>query len=203
MNCKDQAAALRAGRPEVRAWTSAPMECRQAGDSLTIQGYASVTGVFYDMGWYQERVARGAFAKTLAAGPDVQLLINHEGLPLARTGPSGTLQLREDGTGLHFMASLDAADPDAQRLVSKIKSGLMDQCSFAFRVVDQEWNDDYDQRTIAAVDLNRGDVSVCNYGASPTTSVSLRSLLSRRKRGMDLELAMARAWASKLRGKKK
>ena len=37
------------------------------------------------MGGYTETIARGAFTKTLSERPDVQLLINHEGLPLART----------------------------------------------------------------------------------------------------------------------
>ena len=51
----------------------------------------------------------------------------------------------------------------------------MDQCSFAFRCIADEWNDNYDQRDIYEVSLDRGDVSICNYGANSNTSVVARS----------------------------
>ena len=57
----------------------------------------------------------------------------------------------------------------------KIGSGLMDQCSFAFRVIDQDWKSDRTVRTIKEVSLDRGDGSVVNYGASPSTSVDARA----------------------------
>jgi HK97 family phage prohead protease len=76
--------------------------------------------------------------------------VNHENLPLARTtvpfGQPGHLALREDANGLHFEAQLDRQDPDAQVIVRKIQSGLLDQCSFAFRVVRQDWSGDYTDR---------------------------------------------------------
>ena len=173
MDNKQRAELLR-GR-EVRRMTSNALECRSADGALALRGYASTTGQAYDMGWYQETIARGAFTKTLSETPDVQLLLNHEGLPLART-TNGTLDLREDSQGLYFEARLDGDDPDAQRVVRKIESGLMDQCSFAFRVTRQTWDEDYENRSIDEVSLDRGDVSVVNYGANPHTSVSLRSL---------------------------
>lgn len=172
-----QRAEMLKGR-EVRRQPAAGIEMR-ADDSdgmLKIAGYASVTNTPYDMGFYREQVARGAFAKTLSENPDVQLLVNHEGLPLART-TNGSLTLREDDKGLHFEARLDPNDPDAQQLARKIQSGLMDQASFAFRVTRQDWDEDYENRTIQEVSLDRGDVSVCNYGASPTTHVTMRSFV--------------------------
>ena len=132
------------------------------------------------MGAYTEVISRGAFATTLSKDPDVQLLLNHEGLPLARTtvapGQDGHLELSEDGRGLRFDAQLDRNDPDAQTLMRKIGAGLMDQASFAFRVIRQNWNDSHTERTIQEVSLDRGDVSVVNYGASPTTSIDARAL---------------------------
>lgn len=173
MERKERAELLK-GR-EVRRMTSNTLECRNADGAMAIRGYASTTGQAYDMGWYSEKIARGAFAKTLSETPDVQLLLNHEGLPLART-TNGTLDLREDAQGLYFEARLDGDDPDAARVLRKIESGLMDQCSFAFRVTRQTWDEDYENRSIDEVSLDRGDVSVVNYGANPHTSVSLRSL---------------------------
>ena len=187
-------AALLKGREVRRAVVpSHRVEVRSADSTLTFTGVASSTSQRvgslgssdsalirdngYDMGWYTERIMSGAFANTLNRSPDVQLLVNHEGLPLART-TNGTLDLREDADqGLVFEARVDSADPDAQTLARKVESGLMDQCSFAFRVLRQNWSDDHDVREITEVDLNRGDVSVVNYGANPKTSAAVRSLL--------------------------
>ncbi len=164
------------------------------GPAFTVSGYASVVEEPYDMGGYTETISRGAFS-SLSSRPDVQLLVNHEGLPLARTtiapGQPGSLSLTEDSRGLRFDATLDKDDPDARLVHRKISSGLMDQCSFAFRVTDQSWNDSRTKHTITGVDLDRGDVSIVNYGASPTTSVDVRSR-SRRQTG-NLGLYQARA----------
>lgn len=177
MDRKQRAEALR-GREVRRRYDLTPLEMRAAEDgTVSVAGYASTTGRAYDMGWYQETIARGAFGTTLSQKPDVQLLLNHEGLPLART-TNGSLDLREDERGLLFEARMDGSDPDVQRIQRKIESGLLDQCSFAFRVTRQTWDEEYENREITEVDLNRGDVSIVNYGANPNTSVSLRSLLS-------------------------
>lgn len=178
---------------EVRRLATSTLECRDGIDgTLALGGYASTTGHAYDMGWYQETIARGAFGKTLGENPDVQLLVNHEGLPMART-TNGSLILREDGTGLAWDAPcLDGDDSDVKRVHTKVASGLMDQCSFAFRVVRQSWDEDYTQREITEVSLDRGDVSVVNYGANPITSVSIRSLFADMGDLSDDELAELR-----------
>ena len=167
---------LLSGR-EVRRMPTSEMECRTTSDQITFRGLASSTDSPYDMGWYQETIVRGAFDTTLAGRPDVQLLCNHEGLPLART-TNGSLDLAATERGLEFTATADPSDPDAARIASKVSTGLMDQCSFAFRVVKQTWDEDYTQRDITEVSLDRGDVSIVNYGANPNTSVTLRALLS-------------------------
>ena len=152
------------------------------GESLTFTGYASVTGRAYEMadaaGPYPETVARGAFVGTLAKNPDVQFLVNHDGMTLART-KSGTLKLAEDSTGLLAEAKLDPSNSVVRDLKSAMERGDVDEMSFAFRILDPNggWNDECTARTITAVDLNRGDVSAVNYGASPhTAGASMRSL---------------------------
>lgn len=147
----------------------------------SLKGYASVFGVEYDMGWYVEEVAPTACDKTLREKPDVVLLVNHEGLPLART-KAGDLDLSADSTGLLTVADkLSMDDPDVARLAHKMDAGLLDEMSFAFRIERQEWNQDYTKRYITELSLHKGDVSVVNYGANDRTSVSLRGteLLSR------------------------
>ena len=105
-----------------RMVTEGDLEIRTAGTSITIEGHASTFNQPYNMGWYTETVAPGAFARTLGRNPDVTLLVNHDGLPLARTG-SGTLELAEDESGLYTRATLDASDPDVKRLVPKMARG--------------------------------------------------------------------------------
>jgi len=129
--------------PERRSIAAAGFELRSKGDALTLTGYASVFGNGYDVlggppyGWV-ERVDPGAFDVTLAAKPDLHLLINHEGMPLART-KSGTLRLSTDSKGLLVEADLDRRDPDVQRLETKMARGDMDEMSFAFRVKADAW----------------------------------------------------------------
>lgn len=173
-------------RRETRA--TAPMQLRaeESGDGLNLRGYATVFDSEYEitdsLGTYTERVAPGAFTRTLNAGADVRLLINHDGLPLART-TSGTLNLQQDDTGLLAEAQLDGASPTVQSLKSAMDRGDADQMSFAFRVTRQDWNADYTDRTIREVQLF--DVSVVTFPANPATSVSLRDAAG--LRGVDLE----------------
>lgn len=52
----------------------------------------------------------------------------------------------------------------------------MDEMSFAFRTVRHEWNNDESERRLLELNLDKGDVSVVNFGASPHTSAGIRSL---------------------------
>lgn len=169
----------RANRPKVverRAVPFRDVELRAAaadGGTLTFTGYACVTEQGYEMqdwlGPYTEVVRAGAFTKTLSEGADVPFLVNHGGLTLART-KSGTMRLAEDGTGLRVEANLDPASPHVQALQSAMNRGDVDEMSFAFWVTRQQWSPDYEQRDILEVNLNKGDVSVVNYGANPHTA---------------------------------
>jgi len=144
------------------------------GDSLHLTGYASLTGVTYDVGWFTETIEPGAFKRTLSENPDVQLLINHTGMPIART-KSGTLTLTEDERGLRVEADLDPEDPDVKSLKRKMDRKDIDQMSFAFLPTAQDWNEDFTARKVIACSIHRGDVSVVNQGASETTFAAIRS----------------------------
>lgn len=140
----------------------------------TVEGYASVTEAPFEMwdwlGPYSEVVRTGAFAKTLAENPQVQLLLNHGGLAMAYT-KAGSLRLAEDTTGLHMEADVSTKRSDVGDMLAALEEGSVDEMSFAFRVTRQQWSPDFDQRDILEVDLHRGDVSVVNFGANPATSV--------------------------------
>lgn len=168
---------------EVRQYGISDIEVREAGDdgAVTFSGYASVFNHDYEVydsfGKFTERLAPGAFTRTLADQPDVMLLINHQGLPLART-KSGTLRLSQDNVGLRVEAQLDPNDPDVQAILPKMRRGDVDEMSFAFRVNDQLWSEDYTDRTITEVNLARGDVSIVSFGANPATVAALRAALA-------------------------
>lgn len=159
--------------PERRA-VAEPFEFRTLpSGELLLEGYAA-TWDEYDCyggpsrgGWI-EHIDQRSMDRTLESNPDLMLLVNHEGLPLART-KSGTLTLRTDKHGLLMRAPLDPSDPDVQQIAPKMKRGDLDEMSFSFRVKDQVWNHDYTHRDITELSLQKGDVSVVNYGMNPNT----------------------------------
>ena len=153
------------------------LEIRDADDgNITVEGYAAkfdeetVIG-----GQWREQIARGAFRDAIGRD-DVVFLINHAGLPLARTR-SGTLELSEDEVGLRIRAQLDPTDPDVRSIVPKMKRGDLDKMSFAFIPTRQSWSDEetMPRRTIEEAELY--DVSVVTTPAYEGTEIGIRSAL--------------------------
>ena len=162
---------------ERRTFTIKNVEARQAEDgTMRLSGYAAVFNEDSVPLPFLERIAPGAFRKTLTETPDVRLLINHEGLPLART-KNKTLRLHEDETGLYMDA--DLPDTQAARdLYTLVERGDVDQMSFAFRVIRQKWSEDRSRRVLTELSLSDGDVSVVTYAAYPTTTVEAREQIA-------------------------
>lgn len=160
---------------ERRTLAVAGLEVRDGSEGVNLTGYASTFSQPYDMGWYTEQVDPMAFRETLGRKPDVRLLINHGGLPLARTA-SGTLTLDTDSRGLRVSANLDPSDPDVAALVPKMRRGDLSQMSFSFRCMNNgdDWSPDMSMRTLRNLDLNDGDVSVVTYPANPGTTATVR-----------------------------
>ncbi len=146
-------------------------------ERFKVEGYASVVEKKYRMwdmfGEYDEIVSQGAFDETLSKNPDVAYLVNHRGVTMART-VNGSLELKADGKGLFTVAYLNPKRTDVADLVMAIEDRDVTEMSFAFRIDDGEWSEDYTEYRIIKVDLDRGDVSAVNYGASPHTSVAAR-----------------------------
>jgi HK97 family phage prohead protease len=157
---------------EKRSVAYSNLELRAEGDGKTLVGYAAVFDSPSEPLPWTEFVRRGAFTKTIKDGADVRLLIDHEGVPLART-KSGTLRLAEDDTGLRIEASLDESNPDAAKLLSAMRRGDISQMSFAFETVKDAWSDDRRTRELKEVRLY--DVSVVTYPAYEQTMVQLRN----------------------------
>jgi HK97 family phage prohead protease len=157
---------------EKRSIAYSNLELRAESDGNTIVGYAAIWDSPSEPMPFIEYVKRGAFSKTLNDGADVRLLVDHEGVPLART-KSGTMTLIEDERGLRMEAKLDPMNPDAARIISAMKRGDLSQMSFAFRTVKDNWNSDRSVRELREVQLF--DVSVVTFPAYEETVAELRS----------------------------
>lgn len=169
-------------------------------DGWTVSGYAAVFDSPSEPLPWTEFVRRGAFKKTINDGADVRLLIDHTGVPLART-KSGTLTLREDDKGLFMEARLDPNNPDAVKMRSALMRGDVTQMSFAFETIKDGWNNDRSVRELKEVRLH--DVSLVTYPAYEETSAEIRNncstdtsvatVASTSLRKAQIALAMARA----------
>jgi HK97 family phage prohead protease len=144
-------------------------------DGWTVSGYAAVFDSPSEPLPWTEYVKRGAFKKTIKDGADVRLLIDHTGVPLART-KSGTLKLREDDKGLFMEARLDPNNPDAVKMRSALMRGDVSQMSFAFETVKDSWNKERSVRELREVRLH--DVSIVTYPAYEETSAEIRNIQS-------------------------
>lgn len=156
-----------------------PVEVRAEGETIKVSGYAAVFNERANIGgMFEEMIAPGAFRAAIGRD-DVVFLINHAGLPLARTR-SGTLKLSEDERGLFMESELDPEDPDVRAIVPKMKRGDLDKMSFAFYPAVQEWDEsgDLPLRTIREASLS--DVSIVNNPAYSGTDIGLRSLQEHR-----------------------
>jgi HK97 family phage prohead protease len=165
---------------EIRA-IAQPLEVREDEDqAIRVSGYAAVFGEETNIaGMFTEVIEQGAFTSALERQDDVVFLINHDGLPLARTR-SGTLRLTQDERGLFIETELDGSDPDVRSIVPKMKRGDLDKMSFAFIPTRQEWDDSGDMPKRMIQDLQLHDVAIVTTPAYDGTEIGLRSLEAHR-----------------------
>lgn len=146
-----------------------------AAGQRTASGYAAVyNSLSDDLGGFREKVAPGAFSRSLREQPDVYCLYAHSAQVLGRT-KAGTLTLSQDARGLRFEAVLP--DTSAARdVAASIERGDVDGCSFGFFTRADAWEETTDGallRTLEDVDLL--EISITPMPAYPATTVSLRS----------------------------
>ena len=169
------------GKPERRAITIPVMlEKREAdGDSRKISGYAAVFEQKTKIGtWYEEQIARGAFDECDFSR--CVLNFNHDDNNLLGRVSSGTLKLEIDENGLRFECELPETTT-ANDILTLIRRGDIEGCSFAFVVRESSWEwlsdadpAQLDQRTIMKIS-EVFDVSVVTHPAYEQTSVDARS----------------------------
>jgi len=145
-------------------------------------GHAAVFNEVTEIGgWFREQVEPGAFRSSIRKD-DVRALFNHDENYVLGRNRAGTLALSEDSKGLKVTIN----PPDTQfarDLAVSIERGDINQMSFAFQVLEEEWirgeKKELDLRKIKKVRLF--DVSPVTFPAYDGTDIAIRSMDSWRK----------------------
>jgi HK97 family phage prohead protease len=164
---------------EVRHFVATGLEVRAQGDSdeITITGkpimYETPYTVRDAFGEFEERMMPGCASDLLERGTDCRFLLNHDGLPMART-TAGTLRLWDTPEALNFEAKLDARQQLASDFAIAVERGDITQMSVGMIVGRDEWGvaEGRETRDVHALD-DLLDVSGVTYPASPTTSIEI------------------------------
>lgn len=145
----------------------------ESGD-MYISGYFSVFNSNYELfPGATESIAETAFDGALS--DDIRCLVNHDTtLVLGRT-KSGTLTLKVDSRGLWGEVKINPKDQDAVNLYERVKRGDVDQCSFGFDILDEEFEDRGDSVHWTIKKVRLYEVSVVTFPAYQDTSVSARN----------------------------
>ena len=171
-------------------------ETRSDDTGMRIEGYFAVFNSDYEIApGMSESIAPGAFSRTLQDA-DVRALTNHDTtLVLGRT-KAGTLELREDDTGLWGSILVNPNDQDSMNLYARVQRGDVDQCSFGFEIVDEVTERRADGSTHWTIrDVNLFEVSACTFPAYEATNISARSAERDAMRARELA-----AWKERMRG---
>lgn len=165
---------------EIRRVHQPPIVVRQSEDDAPVlAGHAAVFNREVNIaGVFREEIAPGAFKKTLADGADVRHLFNHNvDRVLART-KNNTLDLSEDKEGLAFEARLNTDDPEAMSVAAKVERGDVDQSSFAFKPIRDEWDEEPDDGGIPKrriLEVKLFDTSTVTFPAYEDAETFLKS----------------------------
>lgn len=165
---------------EIRSYDFEMRAEQREDGTREIYGRPIVYEATTDLGWFDERIARGALDK--ANLKDVRLLVNHDTsmIPLARSrnnNANSTMQLSPDAEGLAFRASLDVdGNTDAKNLYSAIERGDITGMSFMFTVDGEGWENldsEHPTRIITSIS-NVFEVSAVTFPAYEQTSIGVR-----------------------------
>ena len=153
--------------------TQSKFEPREADGEMYISGYFAVFNSEYEM-WpgAVESIADTAFDGALA--DDIRCLIDHETRLVLGRNKAGTLTLKVDARGLWGEVKINPNDQDAVNLYERVKRGDVDQCSFGFDILDEEFEDRGDSVKWTIKKVKLYEVSVVTFPAYEETSVSAR-----------------------------
>lgn len=157
----------------------------EQGDQYKLDGivndYGKLSG---DLGGFRERIAPGAFTRSLEGDEDIKCDFNHDPAKILGRTDNGTLELEDSDEGLAFSVQLDPNQVWHRDLFHAVKRGDINSMSFAFNVLPdgdafEEGYDDENKRctirSVSAAKLHA--ISVVSYPAYGSTSVAARSAM--------------------------
>jgi HK97 family phage prohead protease len=162
---------------ETRVFTN-DFEVRETSDGMTLSGYAAVFNSNSEPLPFIERIAPGAFKRSLSSRNDIKLLWNHDSSSVLGSTRAGTLRLYEDEKGLRVEADLPDTTQgrDARVLIQR---GDVTGFSFGFTVPanGDRWNAEGTERTLTSVRLLEVSTGVAFPAYSATAgTATVRSL---------------------------
>ena len=162
-------------RVAVDAWPDADLEIRATDEAgMTFHGYAAVFNRNSEPMPFTERIAPGAFSRSLKRERNIRMFLNHNDDMVLGSTKSGTMRLAEDEKGLRVEA--DLPDTTAGRdLATLLRRGDVDSMSFGFQAVRDKWSEDLNTRELLEVRLFEVS-AVTGWPAYPATSAAMRHL---------------------------
>ena len=168
--------------PKALLTRAVTFEARDAGsDGFLLEGYAAVfnspTEIDSWEGRFEERIAPGAFRKTLSERKPVMQFDHGHDIATGSVPIASIETIREDKRGL-FVSARMFDNPRVEPIRQAIAGGAIDGMSFRFRVIREDWDDTGDMpvRTINELDLF--ELGPVVFPAYESTSVGVRSLLA-------------------------
>jgi HK97 family phage prohead protease len=148
----------------------------EAGEGMGFTGYAAVFNAWSEPLPFRERIAPGAFARSLDSRNEIKMFVNHDTSRVLASKRAGTLRLVEDSYGLRAEADLPDTT-DGRDMATLIRRGDVDSMSFGFSVPQggDSWSDNGQERELREIRLHEISV-VTGFPAYPQTAASVRSL---------------------------
>jgi uncharacterized protein len=163
---------------EFRTFDAAVTEIRAAenGDGMTFGGYAwKYDSPSLPLGHgFTERIAPGAFTRSLKSRVDIRAYVNHNDELLLGSTRAKTLRIddRTDGGWVEIDLPPTSWGNDIRILTER---GDIQGMSFGFSTVKDDWSNDGAERTLVAARLHEVSV-VTGVPAYPATTASVRKL---------------------------
>lgn len=157
---------------------SIPCEYRAVdeGGDRYIDAYYAVFDSVYEINAHEsESIDRHAFDETIRQD-DIRCLIDHNTRLVLGRNLAGTFLLTIDAHGVHGRTKINGKDTDATNLYARVERGDVNQCSFGFEILEEEYRIREDggvHWTVKKVRMHEG--SICTFPAYQETSAVARS----------------------------
>ena len=163
----------------------------QCGDNnkLEIGGYINVTERQSEMlfsekrnKWFKEVMRKGVFQRAINKAKEIPLLLEHNYKDQLASTSEGTLELCEDNIGLKFKAVIEN-----RAVYDQVKAGIINACSFGFKVLGEKIegvNDRFEKRFVDDIELR--EVSLVKNPAYVGSLVETRAMLEEEIKNIDI-----------------